>query len=62
MQADKLMDLPQSSHGYQYRTVGRADALRVQLATLAQQYPRHGSPPLNVLAQREVQLCCEVRQ
>jgi putative transposase len=49
------MLVSQSSHRYQCRTIGRDEALRAQLTTLAQQYPRFGSPRLNVLVQREAQ-------
>ncbi len=52
-QACRLLKVPASSYRYRSRTVGRDEALRVQLTELAQQYPRYGSPRLCVLIQRQ---------
>jgi putative transposase len=52
-QACELMDVAASSHRYQARNRPREDTLRERLTTLAQQYPRFGSPRLCALVRRE---------
>jgi putative transposase len=52
-QACGLVGVPVSSYRYQARSPERDEALKTRLTTLAQQYPRFGSPRLYVLVRRQ---------